>query len=176
MTADVERIRLLTDAVRKNDRSLAALARRVLTQRGVSASHEEVEDVLSDAYLRAATRLRNEPRLQVENYAAWFSRFVFFTCLRRARELSKLPVTIDLDGMEMQDQMLDMVPELLLTMDKLLESLDPTDQKIVMRAAEGFTSKEIAGELGGNLSEASVRQKKSRALRKLLRRYQGADT
>jgi RNA polymerase sigma factor (sigma-70 family) len=137
-----------------------------------------VEDVLSDAYIAAATRLRHDRNLHVDDWVAWFRRFVFLTCLRHTRDKLK-DRSIDLDSVEAEERLLDLVAvrssanveDIRLIVNEALNALDEQDCNIVQQSADGYTSAEIAEKLG--LSPENVRTRKSRAVRLLRERLEG---
>jgi RNA polymerase sigma factor (sigma-70 family) len=180
-TGTPERLQAFTDAIVAHDRPLASFTRMCLAARRMNTTQTAVEDVLSDAYIAAATRLRHDRNLQVEDWVAWFRRFVFLTCLRHTRDTLK-DKTIDLGTAEMEERLLDFVADressnkedTRLIVAQALERLkvdDPQSHTIVERSADGYTSVEIAKTLG--LTPENVRTQKSRALRKLREELEG---
>lgn len=167
-----EKIKQLTRNVMAKQRQLAAFASKTLQSSGLSPSIADIEDVLSDAYLTAATRLRIEEYLSIEHYYAWYRRFLYFACLKFAEKKGRLP-TVQLTNLEEEVQLLEIVdahrrginPDASLLVQELLKNLDETDQDILISRAAGYEYKEIAKKL--NMSEESVRKRKSRASKAL---------
>lgn len=173
-----ERLQAFTDAIIAKDRPLAAFARMCLAARRMSTDADAVRDVLSDAYIAAAMRLRHDRDLHVDNWVAWFRRVIFLTCLRHVRETLK-DRTIDVDAAELEERLLDFVADrsspdaqdVRLIVKETLATLDEQDRAIIEQSADGYTSAEIAGTLG--LTPENVRTKKSRVLRALREELQG---
>lgn len=170
MTDSVEeRIKKLTEEVMKRERQLAGFAWNILESRGSSPSRVDIEDVLSEAYLTAATKVRNQENLIIENYFAWFRKVLFFACLKFAKKQGQLQ-EVQYQELEDEAQLLEIVnihqkgqdPDVSILSKELLGALSETDQDIVKSSAEGYTSREIANRL--SLSPESVRQRKKRAL------------
>lgn len=182
MTSGVpDRLQALTDAIVAHDRPLASFTRMCLSARRMNTGKSAVEDVLSDAYIAAATRLRHDRNLQVDDWVAWFRRFIFLTCLRHTRDKLK-DKTIDLDTAEMEERLLDFVADraapnkedIRLIVAEALQNLqktDPESHTIVEQSADGYTSIEIAKTLG--ITPENVRTQKSRALKKLREELEG---
>jgi RNA polymerase sigma factor (sigma-70 family) len=169
-----DQIEKLTRAVVENERSFAAFAWRIFVGRGIS-SREDVRDALSEAYLLAATKLRHNPTLVVENHAAWFQRILFFVCLATAKKRFKTEAKgIDVEALHSEADTLEMVynqlfqPDRRIDMEEILSALSDTDRKILQMSLEGYTSEEIAESL--NTTAPNIRQRKSRALQELRKR------
>ncbi len=172
----LEQIHRLTEEAKKSQSALAGFARAVLSRLGRGATTQDVEDVLADAYLAAATRLRNDTDLQVENMGGWFRRVILLTCLehhrRELREQRQFA-----SQLQDEDDSLDLianerpVSELRAALQQALARLPDADRRIVEMAASGHTSNEIAAAIGNGTTAEAVRKQKSRvlaALQKLL--------
>jgi RNA polymerase sigma factor (sigma-70 family) len=166
----------LTRVVRDGERSFAAFAWRCLAIRGANPAMADVEDVLSDAYLTAATRLRSEPGLRIERLDAWFRKILFFKCLRAAAASRKDGIRRVAASLEAEDRLLDVVDRSVsssedldrhLFVKELLGTLDIRARSVVEMSAAGFTSAEIGRDL--NEQTDNVRQIRSRALSRLRR-------
>lgn len=167
------RVHALTQMVSEQQRALAHFAWTCLAARGAKAGPEDVEDVLSDAYLKAATRLSKEPGLEIENFNAWFHRIVFFDALHharrwRGREWERGIAELEREA-ETQTELHALqggsgVEDRILAR-QLLERLGEEDREIVRLSLEGYSSEEMADRVG--TSAAAVRQRKSRALHQL---------
>lgn len=168
-----ERIRKLTDLLRRRQRQLAGFAWRCLSVRGVQPQNADVQDALSDAYLIAATKIRNDPTLVVENWEAWFRKFLFFTCLKLADAHHKLGLTTTIDELEAEDEILQSSAHWddNILARELLDSLEPEEREVLTQAGSGYTSNEIGVALGK--SADNVRQIKSRAIEKLRQGLKG---
>lgn len=147
---------------------LGGFARTVLARLGRSST-QDVEDALADAYVTAATRIRNDPALQIENMGGWFRRVILLTCLERNRRARREHRSFSMQ-LQQEDDALDLIAgenppfELRAALREALDRLPESDRTIVVMAAEGHTSSEIAQALGGTMTAESVRQKKSRVL------------
>ena len=154
--------------VEEEQRYLAGFARAVLLNLHVSAARHDVEAVLNDAYIHAATRLRDDGELRVENMHAWFRGVIFNTCLERRRRgfrYSSLFVQSleDEIGVLNQIDQTTVSVDLTIAADEVLKNFSEQDQEIVKLAAAGYTSDEIAALLG-DMTAVAVRKRKSRAL------------
>ncbi len=167
MEAYEQRVNALADLLRDKRRELEGLAWHTLSLRGLRPGPADVEDALSEAYLRAATRFRNDPTLEVENLQAWFRAFIFVVCLKQADRRYKLGLGATIEEMEFEVMVLETSTFNRILANELLDRLDPREQQILRRFAEGFTSAEIAVEL--EMSPEQVRQIKSRAIQRLKR-------
>lgn len=166
------KIRALTELVKKEESGLARFAWRCLAMRGRKPTRQDVEDVLSEAYLTAATRFHREPSLAVANLRAWFYKVLFFKCLQHASKWKFENWNAVVDDLTFEDMTLDaltheeytaegrLVRDVLLR--ELLEEASPEAQDILRLAAQGYTSQEIAERLKD--TAANVRQRKARAL------------
>jgi RNA polymerase sigma factor (sigma-70 family) len=178
MTELEDRIQELTDFVQTEQQSLFRFAWRCIALRGRKPGVQDIEDVMSDAYLTAATLLRDERSAPVRNLGAWFRKILFFRCLRLAAKWRFRQWDRTIDDLEAQDEVLDLVAsgvegspahESRLLVRELLDSLDSRSRAIVELAAEGYSAVEIAERVGE--SPANVRQLKSRAVARLRRDY-----
>jgi len=168
------RIRDLTNLVRSEANSLSGFARVNLLRVMRSPQREDVEDVLSDAYLAAATRLRREPSLEVQNLGAWFRKVLFFRCLQYGKKWREGKWAKSLEDLENEDQVLEILhqaekshstTETTLLVDECLSKLDDRERQVLVLAAQGYTSREI----GNKFKETpeNIRKIKSRAIEKL---------
>lgn len=136
---------------------------------GGASSKSDLEDVLADAYVTAATKIRNDPTLEVRNMAGWFRRVLFLTCLERSR-YDRREQQRFVTQLQEEDDSLDLIAgynphfDLQIALQKALKELKDDERTIVTMAAEGHTSNEIAEKLGGRATPASVRKEKSRVL------------
>lgn len=168
----------LAAIVRTHERGLGIFAERCFRNRGLAVDREELRDVVSDAFLAAASRFHAQPDLHLRNPLAWFRKVLFFNVLRRTRELAG-----DLNGedsireLEGEDEVLEAVfganpvpieAEAAAAVREALAHLDHNEAKILEMTAEGFSSREIGMKL--DLSDSNVRQIRSRAVAKLRRR------
>jgi RNA polymerase sigma factor (sigma-70 family) len=162
-----DRIRQLTDVARRRQRDWQSFAWQCLSVRGAQPQPADVQDALSEAYLTAATRLRNEPTLIVENLEAWFRKVLFFVCLKQADARHKLGLVGTLESLQGEDEVLQFSPswDHNILARQLLDNLEPEEREIVTMAGQGLTSKEIGQALGK--SGENVRQIKARAIAKL---------
>lgn len=176
MSERVDALTELTALMVEHESSLARFAAGCLAMRGQRPTPADVEDALGDAFVTAATRLRNESQLTVERPLAWFKKIVFFKCLRMAAKAKPRRWMALVDELEESDELLDHVQsggrgpgiETRLALEALLGALDERSRDVLRQFAEGFTSTEIAEQLGE--SAENVRQLKSRALRTLQKR------
>lgn len=133
---------------------------------------------MADAYLAAATRLRNDPDLHVENMGGWFRRVILLTCLERNRRSLREHRTFATQ-MQEEDDSLDLLAserplfELRAALHQALAQLPDADRKIVTMAAAGHTSNEIAAAMGDGTTPEAVRKQKSRVLASLQRMLGG---
>jgi RNA polymerase sigma factor (sigma-70 family) len=166
----------LTSFVREHERQLVALAWRCLAIRGHRPSAQDLEDVLSDAYLTAATRLRNEPTLRPADVGPWFRKVLFFRCLNHARRWGREVVPDGwaalVAGLQADDVTLEELlpapasdPNKQLLLDQLLAKLEPDARTVIQLALSGYTADEIAAQIGS--TAANVRKLRSRGLAKL---------
>lgn len=165
--SDDDRIRRLTEAVQEHDAELAGLVRHWLWSWAVAPTSEDVRDVLSDAFVEAITKLRNNPQLQLRLPYPWFMRFAYFQSLRRARHhysaLEQLKVEEDVLNRFADPTAVD--SESKAVIDDAVKSAAGDDLELLLLAAEGHTSDEIAERLG--ISPELVRQRKSRAVKRV---------
>jgi len=171
-------IRSLTDLVKREEPALAGFAWRCLAVRMRRPQREDVEDVLSDAYLAAATRLRCDSSLVVHSLGAWFRRVLFFRCLKHAKMQSADDWEKPIDQLEREDEMVEILhrgshieTEDAILADELLSTLGGRDRRILELTIEGYTSREIAEVL--EETPENVRKVKSRAIGKLQRIHEG---
>jgi RNA polymerase sigma factor (sigma-70 family) len=172
-TAGEALIRELTDVARSQQNDFERFAWRCLAVRGFQPQREDVEDALSDAYLIAATRIRNEPALRIPNLPAWFRRVLFFACLKKVDRKRSLGITEEIEALEFEDSQVRSNPDWdsPIFVRDLLEKLEPKERAVLGLLAQGETSGDIAGKL--NLSAENVRQIKSRGIRSLRRIMDG---
>jgi len=171
------RIRELTESVRSNQSALAEGIRRRLLRFGLASDRADVEDVLSEAYLTAAVRLRRDQALQIKSPSGWVSRIALFLIMRRAKKRKVEGWKTLIEDLEVQDAVIDLVhraegeanPELRLYVRELLATLEPREREILERTAEGWTAEEIGIQIA--LTPANVRQVRSRAARRLRQRF-----
>jgi RNA polymerase sigma factor (sigma-70 family) len=168
-TASETRIRHLTTLLRDRQREFGNLAWRILLVRGARPQQQDIEDALADAYLAAATRLRNEPELAADHLEPWFRKVLFFTCLKQGDAKRKLGLSQTIEELEYEDEVLQSAPlwDKQIDIAQRLDSLEPEEREIVRLAGEGYTSAEIASRVGK--SAQNVRKIKSRAIGKLQR-------
>jgi RNA polymerase sigma factor (sigma-70 family) len=132
-------------------------------------SVEDVEDVMADAYVAAASRLRNDVSLHVENMLGWFRKVLFLTCLDYSRRHRRAYAGL-IRRLRDEDDSLDLIvgenptPDLKAALVEAFEHLGDEDRTIVRMAAEGHTSDEIAKSLGQKWTPDGVRKRKSRVL------------
>ena len=173
-----EKISNLTESVMEHQAQLASFAYGILKSRGMDGHKSDVEDVLSDAYLAAASKIRSKPDLEIENFYAWYRKFLFFACLKLAARKGQFP-SVELEELENYAQLLEIVhsgqvhqdPDVSLFCEKLLMNLKEKDRDILTKSAQGYTSVEIAEEL--ELKPEAVRQSKKRALELLRKLVKG---
>lgn len=89
----LKRIRQLTEFVQANQGPLAYFAGVCLSTGSRSVRPETIEDVLSDAYLVAATRIQKDPDLAIRKMGAWFRKVIFFTCLKEKHKRKMTELT-----------------------------------------------------------------------------------
>lgn len=161
----------------RDQKALAGLARWVL-QRFGGGTAEEVEDAMSEAYLAAATRLRNDPDLEVRSYGTWFRRVLFLTCLdhgKRVRRNSRRFV----DEIFAENETLEMIAaaplddDLRISIEQAMIALTEDDRQIIELAGQGYTSDEIGRQLAPPVDAQVVRKRKSRALKQLSEKLRG---
>ena len=162
----------ITEVAVQRSAGLKAVAYHALASRGAYPSKEDVEDVLSQAYLDAASRcLQDPPRLR--HPEAWFKRVVFLRCLHFLRERSKNPLDLAVLDALAEDSALMLEVETWgldrkILAAQLTELAEPEDRDILGRFATGWTSGDIGEALG--LSATAVRKRLSRILQSLRRR------
>jgi RNA polymerase sigma factor (sigma-70 family) len=176
MSERVDALAELTSVVAEHEPGLAHFAAGCLAMRGQRPTRADIEDALSDAFVTAAIRLRREPHLTIERPLAWFKKIVFFRCLHMAAAAKSRRWVTLVSQLEIDDVLLDSVRdgargpgiETRLTIEALLDGLDGRSKEVLRLYAEGFTSTEIAEQLGETAD--NVRQLKSRTLRSLRER------
>ena len=164
-----------TSAVRGEEASLASFVWHLFSARNMAAPREDIEDVIGDGYVQAISLIRSKPELVVRNPVAWFRRVLFFVAMRHiARKIKDKSMVAEIDKLESEALAVEAVSnasaptnvELQILVAQLLGLLEPRDREIMEKYyADGFTSKEIASELG--MSAEAVRKSKSRAVRLL---------
>jgi RNA polymerase sigma factor (sigma-70 family) len=161
------RLRILTEIVQENDEKLSGWVRSWLRSRSGQPTKEEVQDVLSDAFVTAITKLRDAPELEIHFPFAWFLRILFFTSLRHARRHLHV-----IQRLELEDRLLNRIvdptvsnSESRLVIDNAVKTAAGDDLEIIQLAAQGYTSEEIGEKL--DISPELVRKRKSRALQRL---------
>jgi RNA polymerase sigma factor (sigma-70 family) len=144
-------------------------------------SIEDVEDVMADAYVAAASRLRSDPTLQIENMLGWFRRVLFLTCLDYSRRYRRAHAGL-VRALQYEDDSLDLIAgahpafDLKAALAEALGRLPAEDRTIVTMAAAGHTSDEIAKTLVPQMTPDSVRKRKSRVLANLQKALGGIET
>jgi len=168
MNANAEmQIKKLAEALKQDEKSLLAFAFRTLAARGPRPNAADLEDLLSTAFLEAAKLLRDRKDLRVTNYTAWFRRILYFTCMRHLRDRRKVEV-VGLDELIEADQLYDRIlvdegsGDTGTKLEELLEQLSDESRRVLERSAQGYTSREIAEDIGK--SADAVRQIKSRGI------------
>jgi RNA polymerase sigma factor (sigma-70 family) len=163
MTSD-PRIAALTATARDQQRSLSALAAECL---GELAKPQVVEEVLSDAYFRAFSRLQREPSLEVAHMEAWFRKFVVFACLHQRSRRKLLQATeAQLQELESEDDLLDRVSwGGDVDLRKALQGMRAKDRELLELIAAGHSAREVGEKLG--MQAEAVRQRKRRLIRVL---------
>ena len=163
------RIERLTETVRQSEASFAGFARAVLRSVGGFRSDDDVREVMADAYIAAAQRLKSDRELNVENMGGWFRRVLFLACLthnrHRLRDMRRFVNSLNED-----DDLLGLLAstpaqfDLGVALKEALGKLREEDRTIVMMSAEGYTSGDIADMLGASFNATNVRKRNSRAL------------
>ena len=167
---------MLTETSQKEERAMTYFAAKTLSSYGRTPSKEDIREVLSNAYLRAATLLNNDKQLKIKNYSAWLRRILFFVCLDYVKKETKLILFDDIEELQSVNGIYEIVngyrnqdPESIFFnkefADELMSSIDEKERKIIKMSVEGYKSEEIGKLLNENPS--NVRQIKSRALKKL---------
>jgi RNA polymerase sigma factor (sigma-70 family) len=169
--ADESRIRALSELLRAKRSQLQSFAWRCLSVRGARPQIADVQDALAEAYLRAATRLKNQPELAPDNLEAWFRRVLFFTCVKHADARYKLGLSTTIEELQAEDAVLEPAVWEQILAGQLLAKLDPQEGDILRMAAEGYTSVEIGQKYGRPAD--TIRQAKSRAISRLRRGIKG---
>ena len=150
--------------------ALGGFAHGMLLKARAPAGKGDVEDVLSDAYVDAATRLRRDPEYRVEDMVAWFRRFVFWRCIKKGR-LTRWERLRFVPHLEEQEEMLEMIDggntslDVHIAMREAYEPLTDDEQKLTALILAGRTSEEIAEADG--VSVVAARKRKSRLFNKL---------
>jgi RNA polymerase sigma factor (sigma-70 family) len=157
----------LTEAVVQNERKLISFA--CYTLRSFGSTDSDAEDALSEAFIVAATKIRQNPSLAISNYAAWYQRILYFSCLSLAKKTRRSVLAgIDLDYIKNEYNVLEAIRY---SADDDLrrnaiefasKSLTPNQRSVLMMSLDGYTADEIAVKL--DISEGNVRQLKSRAI------------
>jgi RNA polymerase sigma factor (sigma-70 family) len=166
-----ERIQDLTSTARDHERSLAFFVWKQAKSYGVDLGTQDIEDILSESYLIALTKLRNDHSLVVSNYYAWLTRIVFLNMLNTFKKQVQRKMKLsDTDLQEIMDvnlvmETLDNVVHRKMLNEKIGELLTQEEKAIIDRGIEGYLSREIAEELG--ISSDAVRKIKSRAIQKI---------
>ena len=181
MTDQSDPVLNLIVLVQQQQSDFARFAWRCLALRGREPDLADIEDVMSDAFVVAMSRLREEPLLKIRNLGGWFRKILFFQCLRRARKWRFEGWDALVTSLEEGDYVLDILqhtttppddPDLAILARELLDRLGPLERRIVELSISGYTSSEIAA-LEGE-TPANVRQLKSRALKRLREYVMGA--
>ena len=173
------RLQELAEALSEVEDSLKAFAFRVLEEHaGLKPNGADLEDLLSTAFFEAAKIIQRDKDLRIRKYAAWFRQILFFSCLRFARDKRNCN-TVNIDLLEAEASIEDQIHRQRESgrssaeIEEALELLSEENQKILRLSAAGFTSEEIAKDM--ELSPATVRQKKSRAIKQLRKRLYDED-
>lgn len=172
------RIKRLTEVCREEERILAAFALKIFSTYGVRVEKDDIEDILSDAYLKATTRLLNNKNLEIQNYQGWIRRFISFTCLSFLKK--KLKTSDHFVQLGRYDHVYELIQEDAYDhsiykelVDELLKRLPQLEQEVIkLSIIEGYSTKDIAEKIKKQTD--NVRQIKHRALLKL-REYLGGE-
>ncbi len=162
----------MAELLRREERQYAKLAWVWLKRHGAKPTTEDVEDVMEDAFLRAATKLRHDG-VQVRNLGAWYARFLFYRCLEFARSKRRDDafVTRSLD-LEDMDRIQQYVADHVASegddgrfLRGILDTLSSEERKLLDSYMDGATSEQLAVKF--NVTPAALRQRKHRILKKL---------
>jgi RNA polymerase sigma factor (sigma-70 family) len=157
-----------TDLVKAKERMYSYFIWNTAKRNGTSLGKQEIEDIISDAYLSAVTQIRNNPRLIIIFPVTWFMRVIYFRTLRYLKNKKRVK-TFNKEWEELMatnfvyDTIDKDLPELELK--ALMEKLKGEERNVIEMNVQGLSYKEIAARL--NKKEDNVRQIKSRAVKKL---------
>lgn len=135
---------------------------------------------MADAYVAAASRLRSDTTLQVENMLGWFRRVLFLTCLESSRRERRAHAGL-IRRLQEEDDSLDLIAgahpayDLQAALSQAIRRLPQEDQTILTMAVQGHTSDEIARSLGPDMTPDRVRKRKSRVLATLQKTLGGIE-
>lgn len=169
---DSDKVSELANAVQERQKWFAYFVKQTLLAFGLVLSKEDIEDILSDSFLKASTKLLHDKSLEIQNYYAWFAKIVYYTSLNaHKKELIKNSKLSKIDISELEDYyyvhnfMNESNNKELVQ--KVLNILDKKEEQIIlMSIIDGLSSKEIAEKM--NIDQAAtVRKIKSRAIKKL---------
>ena len=160
-----------TNQIMQKERFLSFYIWKSAQNYGYSLTKQEIEDIFSDSYLKAATKIQNTEEIELKYPLAWFTRIVFLTLMNFLRKKKHKTKAIDIQ--ELEDlRMMNMVYE---TIDrhmnddiikKLMDKhLTEDEKKVVEMNVKGYSYEEISKAL--NRTQESVRQLKSRAIKKI---------
>jgi len=168
-------IEALASVAQKKGSMVAGFVRSQLRKRlgDDLANKEAVEDVVSESFLKACSLMRARPNHSPEDpeeVLAWLLRICVFKVLEYCRKQHRskiMPLTPHEQDLLTYHDVIDYVDSRgFEELTEFTEILDKDERNLLeMYFKEGFTSKEIANRLA--LSAESVRQRKSRLLRKL---------
>ena len=160
------RIVVLTQVLRDGQGRLERFVRRTMAALGRAVQAADVEDLISESYLKAIERLATDDP-PVRDYQLWFKAFLRNECQNVARKRfrrGEQPLTEEMECLFEDAEALRLVPQL--EAQDFLDHVDnDKDRSILEYFAQGFKSPEIAGRVG--LEPATVRQRLRRALAQL---------
>jgi RNA polymerase sigma-70 factor (ECF subfamily) len=157
----------LAALVSQQQQRFAGFVWRLLATRGGRPTREEVEDVLSEAYLVAARKLAHGPSPGIANLEAWYFRIAYLTALARARQRRRHDEEDLAAVVQAEHGTLDALDDRIALRQALASIADEREREILQLAAEGLPAPEIAARLG--MTPTAVRQAKKRAIDQLRR-------
>jgi len=165
-----QKLKEFTAVVRDKERQLVAFTLNLMQNLGMKPSNEDLEDLISDAYLVAAEKLISHKDLVVNNAYAWFRKFILYEALGQFKKYKKLKLQLQIE--------VDLLEDLRQGNNKNYEQLKQAtahlaarDRKIILLSAEGYTSGAIARKM--NMSAANIRKIKSRILKEFKNKKDG---
>jgi RNA polymerase sigma factor (sigma-70 family) len=161
----------LTNQLIQKERFFSFYIWKTAQEYGYTMNTQEIEDILSDSYLRAATKIQNNRALRLRYPLAWFTRVIFLTLMNflRKRQHKIKGINIqELDNVRATNFVYETIDNHINNdiIKKIIDKHLTDDEKTVIQMnVDGYTYEEISNVLGK--TEESVRQIKSRAVKKI---------
>lgn len=138
---------------------------------GYDFDKAEIEDLISDSYLTAVSKLKNRPDLTLRYPFAWFLKIVFLTSMNSIRKRLKnhhiltRELLEDLENTSFVYETIDGDIDDSIIKDVIEKKLAPDEREVLKMNLEGYSYDEIADSL--SKSKEAIRQIRSRSIKKI---------